>query len=92
MARVSLVNDPTSMSQMLTIQLERDLDMNSPTSAIHKAIHEGIATLAEDWIERNKDKIYERLNVDAIANMIMVETAKQIKDDITTKEKKDESI
>jgi hypothetical protein len=88
MANVSIQNDPMSLDQILTVSMTRQLDASTQHSVIREALKDVAKAYAESWLEENRDKIFERLNVDAIANMIMLEVANQTKDDVLKKESK----
>lgn len=83
MATARISNDVASGNRVLTVELERNLGMNASDEAslLRQAVRDGIKKVAEQWVEENRDKIIERLNVDAIANMIMLEVANDIKKD-----------
>jgi len=78
----SIAGSPNNTNRILTIEIQRQFDASDEASAIRAALKSAVITIAEKWIEENKDKVYERLNTDAIANMIMVEVANSIKKDI----------
>lgn len=83
MAKAYTSLDPLSDSRQVTIQIERQFDPTVEASIIRDALKTAATTFAEKWIEENNDKIVERLNVDAIANMIMLEVAKEQTKNIT---------
>lgn len=87
MARASISESPGSTARLITIEIERQFDASSEASAIRQAIKSAAKDVAEKWIEENRDKVMERLNVDAIANMIMIEVANGIKKDIREEDK-----
>lgn len=82
MAKAFTSTDPISDSRQVTIQIERQFDPAVESSIIRDALKTTATTFAEKWIEENNDKIMERLNVDAIANMIMLEVAQGVKGNI----------
>lgn len=88
MATVTISTDASSTSYIITTYIEKNLNPSDQKNALNMALRDIAGAYAEQWLVDNLDKIYERLNVDAIANMIMVEVAKQTKDNITSKEKK----
>ena len=70
------------------IFIENQFDPAIEASIIREALKDAAKTFAKEWIEENNDKILKRLNVDAIANMIMLEVASQTKDNILEKKLK----
>lgn len=79
--RMTISNDPMSNDRVITIYMEKQFDVQAEGSAIRRAMIEAAKMFAEKWIEENRDMIIARLNVDAIANMIMLEVANDIKKD-----------
>lgn len=78
---MTISNDPRSNERVITIYMEKQFDVHDEASAIRKALTEAAKLFAEKWVEENRDKVIERLNVDAIANMIMLEIANDVKKD-----------
>lgn len=85
MARVIVNEDVANNERVISIHLEKQFDVYAEASAIRKAMVEAARLFAEKWLEENRDKVIERLNVDAIANMIMVEVANDIKNQVREK-------
>lgn len=81
MAKVMMSEDPGSQARMLTIYIDKQFDVASEASAIRRGIKDACKAVADKWVEENHDKVMARLNVDAIANMIMLEVANDIKQD-----------
>ena len=84
---VTISSSPRDNTQRLVVEIEKQFDIKAEHSAIREAVKEVAKTVADKWLEENRDKVMERLNVDAIANMILLEVAKQTKDDILEKSK-----
>lgn len=83
MAKGFVQDDLQSNTRQIVIQIEKQFDPYVEASFIRQALKSTAASFAEKWLEENNDKIMERLNIDAITNMIMLEVAKQVKDDTT---------
>ena len=81
MATVESYDDPRSTGKKFIITLERELDPAVAAGILREAIADAAKQFAATWIDENRDKIIARLNVDAIANMIMLEVANDIKKD-----------
>lgn len=84
---VSISDDISSSDKIITAHIEDLLNPNDKIGPIQRAIQEIAKKYADEWIENNLSAIYKQLNVEAISNLIMVEVAKQVKDNIV-KEKK----
>jgi hypothetical protein len=87
MARASVITEPGYAGKTFSVHIEQQFDITAEASAIRKAVTSVAEQVAEKWVEGNRDKIMERLNIDAIANMIMLEVAKEIKSEIVNKDK-----
>ena len=85
MATVTMTTPVGTNGTELRVFIERQFDTKDEVSAIRQAIKELVQHYAENWIEENIGEIYAQLNVEAIANMILIEVAKQVKTDITAK-------
>ena len=81
MARVMINDSPGGDQRQLTVFIERQLDASTQAGIIREAMKDIAKAFAEKWLEENRDKVIERLNVDAIANMVMLEVANDIKKD-----------
>ena len=81
MAKGFIQEDIESNTRQIVIQIERQFDPYIEASTIRMALQNAAKEFAEKWVEENRDKIIERLNVDAITNMIMLEVANDIKKD-----------
>lgn len=81
MAKLTISDNPADNSRTLAITIERQFDAADEASMLRQALKSAAEAVAEEWIEKNRDKIIERLNVDAIANMVMLEVANDIKKD-----------
>ena len=84
MARGFISTDVGNNSRQITIQIEKQFDISQEASMIREALKGVAQEFAKDWLENNRDKVMERLNVDAIANMILLEVAKETKEQILT--------
>jgi hypothetical protein len=82
MATVTIENDPEQVGKKIIIFIEYQFDPRTEGSMIREALKQAAKEYAEEWVQGNSDKITERLNVDAITNMIMIEVAKQQTDSI----------
>lgn len=82
MAKGFIQEDPTSSGRQIVIHIEKQFDPAIETSIIRRALENSAKEVADKWIEENRDKVFERLNVNAIANMILLDVAKQTKKDI----------
>ena len=82
MATVTIENDPEQVGKKIIIFIEYQFDPRTEGSMIREALKQAAKEYAEEWVQGNSDKIAERLNVDAITNMIMIEVAKQQTDSI----------
>ena len=89
MATGRITNDQNSGQRIIQVAIEKCLDPQDEASFIREALKNVAKQFAEHWLEENKDRVLERLNVDAIANMILLEVAKQTKDDILSKQEKE---
>jgi hypothetical protein len=82
MATGFIENSSVSDTRRIVIEVEKQFDPAVEASMIRKAIEKVAKEEAERWLEANRDLVINRLNVDAIANMIMLEVATQTKRDI----------
>jgi hypothetical protein len=89
MAKVRLQSNIERDGTEIAVFIENQFEPGVRASIIRQALVEASKQFAEKWLEENKDKIIERLNVDAIANMVLLEVAKQTRDDIVGKDRKD---
>lgn len=88
MAKGFIENNVLNESRRIVIEIEKQFDPAVEASIIRDALKKSAKEFADKWLEENRDKVVERLNVDALANMILLEAAKQTKDDIlSTKDK-----
>ena len=85
MATITMTKSVGMDGTELRVFVERQFDTKDEASAIRQAIKDLTQHYAENWIEENIGEIYAQLNVEAIANMILIEVAKQVKTDITAK-------
>ena len=85
MARVS-ISEGNGLYK-LAIEIEKKLDVYETNSLLSQAIKEAAAKYAEQWISENLNEIYKQLDIKAITNLITLEVAKQVKDNILNKEK-----
>lgn len=87
MARATISENIATGGRTLVVELERNLGMDAKDEAslLRQSVREGIKKIAEQWVEENRDKIIERLNVDAVANMIMLEAAATVNNNIMEK-------
>ena len=85
MARATISEPADSHERVITIKIERQFDPSVEQSILREALLSEAKQFAKMWMELSQDKIFARLNVDAIANMVMVEVAKDIKNDIREK-------
>ena len=85
MATATITSNADNTGKELRIYIENHFDPAVYASIIREALKTAATNYAEKWIEENNDKIMQRLNVDAISNMIMLEVAKSVKNNITTK-------
>lgn len=69
----------------LSIYVDRQFDPMQDGGIIRTALIDAAKQVADKWIEENRDLIYARLNVDAIANMIMLDVANAISSDVSKK-------
>lgn len=81
MPRVRIADSIGKNSQILSVEIARQFEMEAEKSMLREAMKDIAKEAAEQWLLENRDKIYERLNVDAIANMIMIELANSIKNE-----------
>jgi hypothetical protein len=81
MARVSIADSIGKNTQIFSVEIARQFEMEAEKSMLREAMKDIAKETAEQWLLENRDKIYERLNVDAIANMIMIELANSIKNE-----------
>lgn len=66
----------------ITAEIENRLNPRDTSGAIQAAIHDIAVEYAEKWTEDNLVEIYKSIDAKAISNMIMLEAAKQIKNNI----------
>lgn len=85
MASVSFESSPSSLDYYMNVKIEKSLNPDTQSSILREALVKIASDFAAQWLEENKDKVIERLNVDAIANIILLEVAKQTKNDILEK-------
>ena len=76
MARFTTVDN--NQQYELRIFLEKTFDVRTDASIISQALKDAAADVAKKWAKENADKIYERLNIDAISNMMMADLSAQI--------------
>lgn len=86
MARVTISEDPAGTGYQIVAFIEKSLDVRENGSLMREAVKEMAKEFAGKWVEENRDKVIERLNVDAIANMVMLEVANDIKKDARKEE------
>ena len=84
MATVTMTDQPSRDGRELSVFIENQFDTSNEIGAVRQAIKEMTKQYAESWIEEHLGEIYGQLNVEAIANIILIEVAKQVKTDITT--------
>lgn len=87
MVRVTLGQSKDTLSYQIIAYIEKELDTRDEASVIKEAIKDMAKEYAEQWLVDNLDKVYKNLNVEAISNLVMVEVAKQVKDNIVKEEK-----
>lgn len=87
MATVKITDHPTGYDgKEILLYIERQFDPAVEASMIRDALKEAARQFADEWLEENRDRVIERLNVDALANMVLLEASKQVKNDILSKE------
>lgn len=85
---VTITDSPDRMSYQIVAHIEKALDVHDNASMIRQAMKDMAQAFAEEWAIDNLDAIYKEINAKAIANLIMIEVANQVKDNIVKKEEK----
>jgi hypothetical protein len=85
---ITIENSVDKSNMRLVAEIEKQLDPENTKSIISETLREIAKEYAEQWLIDNLQEVYSYINAEAIANMLLVEVAKQVKNDITSKENK----
>lgn len=80
-------NPPGFDGTRVIVDIQNTLNPQDQKGIIQAAMHDIAVAYAEKWAETNIKEIYAELDVKAISNIIMLEVAKQVKDNILNGEK-----